>query len=271
MPVCMTDYKGNAMFDDISYSILGVKVNALTYGQVLARIASSIDAGERVIMGNHNLHSIFLFATNATMQEFCRKSRWIYIDGMPIVFIGRLLGHPLRREHRVTFIDWQPLFAEAHRRGWRVFYLGSKAGVAQNGAEILRQKFPSLEIDFCHGYFDETTGSTDNEEVISKINRFRPQLLLVGMGMPRQEAWILDNMERLNANVICNCGATMDFLAGAIATPPRWMGKIGLDWMYRLMCEPRRLGSRYLIEPLFICYLLIKQLYAGQHANEKQD
>ena len=248
------------MVDYPAYSMLGVKVNAFTYSQLLTRIASCIDSDERMLIGNHNLHSVFLCAHDKKMREFYQKKQWTYVDGMPLVFIGRLLGHPLHRAHRVTFIDWQPLFAEAHRRKWRVFYLGSKPGVAQRGADILKREFYDLNMETWHGYFDETVGSADNEDVLSRINRFRPHLLLVGMGMPRQESWILDNFDRLEANAICNCGATMDYIAGAVATPPRWMGRIGLDWLFRLASDPKRLGRRYLIEPWLIVWLLAKEL-----------
>lgn len=243
---------------------LGVGITPLTWDELHNVIAHTIYSGEKRTIANHNLHSIYLYAHNKIMKQYCDQSEWIYIDGMPLIILGRLLGYNLRFEQRVTFIDWRPLFSEIHCRGWRVFYLGSRPGVAQTGIEILRQDFPDLNIECSHGYFDTAKGSAGNEEVLARINEFRPQILLVGMGMPLQEAWILDNFHRLDANVICNCGATIDYISGAIATPPRWMGKLCLDWLYRLCCEPKRLCRRYLLEPWYIAWLFVVEVFKGR-------
>jgi N-acetylglucosaminyldiphosphoundecaprenol N-acetyl-beta-D-mannosaminyltransferase len=195
------------------------------------------------------------------MREFYARASFVHIDGMALVAVGRRLGLPLRREHRVTYVDWTgPLMAEAAARRWRLFYLGSRPGVAERGAEILRAGHPGLEIATADGYFDSSPGSQANTDVIRQINAFRPNVLMVGMGMPRQEHWIHRNLGHIDTNVVLPCGACIDYVAGAIPTPPRWMGQWGVEWLYRLFSEPGRLWRRYLVEPWVLLPLLLRDL-----------
>jgi N-acetylglucosaminyldiphosphoundecaprenol N-acetyl-beta-D-mannosaminyltransferase len=100
-----------------------------------------------------------------------------------------------------------------------------------------------------HGYFDANPESQENERVLNAIEAYKPHILMVGMGMPRQEYWIQQNLKRLCANVILPAGAAIDYVAGAVPTPPRWAGRLGLEWAFRLTAEPQRLWRRYLVEP----------------------
>src|SRR3984885_12630480 len=146
----------------------------------------------------------------------------------------------------------------AARKEWRVFNLGSPDGVAEKGAARLRRLYPGLQIEVSNGYFDARQGSAENEAVVERINAYQPDVLMVGMGMPRQEYWTQENLSRLNASVILSSnGAAMDYFAGEIPIPPRWAGKMGLEWAFRLINEPRRLFGRYLVEPWFILSLLM--------------
>jgi N-acetylglucosaminyldiphosphoundecaprenol N-acetyl-beta-D-mannosaminyltransferase len=241
--------------------ILGVTVNPLTIKELNTLIHTAIEKQQCWIIAHHNLHSLYLYHHLPKMRQFYDVAEYSHCDGMSLVFLGKLLGLPLRREHRVTFVDWiDPLMAEAAQQGWRVFYLGSKPGIADKGSEILRLKFPQLQIQSAHGYFDFDLDSEENRLVREKINHYSPHILMVGMGMPTQEWWILDNYAHLQTNVILPSGACIDYVAGAIPTPPRWLGRIGLEWFYRLITEPRRLWRRYLVEPWFLLGLLVKYL-----------
>jgi N-acetylglucosaminyldiphosphoundecaprenol N-acetyl-beta-D-mannosaminyltransferase len=178
---------------------------------------------------------------------------------MPLVALGRLYGYPLERKQRVTFVDWTyPLMGLAANRGWRVFYVGSSRGSAEQGAARLRKLYPALQIEVSEGYFDERYGSSENEALVQRINAYAPDLLMVGMGMPRQEIWTHENFARLNARVILSStGAALEYVAGSVPTPPRWSGQLGLEWAFRLANEPRRLFTRYLVEPWYILALLM--------------
>lgn len=245
-----------------SNKMLGITVHALSLPQLNALIAEAIRRNQRWIIANHNLHSIYLYHHDPKMRAFFTKADYIHIDGMPLVFLGKLLGFPLRREHRVTYADWTiPLIAEAAQQGWRVFYLGSKPGVAERGARILRKRFPQLQIATANGYFDARSNSPENLAIVEAINVYQPQVLMVGMGMPRQEHWILNNLDYLCVNAILPAGAAIDYIAGAVPTPPRWAGQLGLEWLFRLCAEPRRLWRRYLVEPWFLFRLVLRDRF----------
>ncbi len=242
-----------------SYQMLGLRVDALTAADIQTIVARTIEDAKRCLIANHNLHSVYLYHHSVEMRAFYGRAQHVQIDGIPLILLGRLLGYPLRREHRTTALDWGlPLMAEAARRGWRVFHLGSEPGVAERGAQVLRTKFPGLQISTAHGYFDAAPGSDETREVLEVINGYQPNILMVGMGMPLQEHWILDNLEDIQANAVFNVGAYMDFVAGTKSTPPRWLGSFSAEWLYRLFTEPRRLWKRYLIEPWFILGLILR-------------
>ncbi|NEP17591.1 MAG: WecB/TagA/CpsF family glycosyltransferase [Leptolyngbya sp. SIO4C1] len=243
-----------------SYALFETWVNALTVSDLNALLRETIAARACKIIANHNLHSLYVYHHDRKMRDFYAKAAHIHVDGMAMVILGKFLGLPLKREHRVTYADWiYSIMDEANQHRWRVFYLGSKPGVADRGAERLRQQYPSLQIETAHGYFDAQPNSADSQQIVEAINQYRPHILLVGMSMPRQEHWILDNLDRLQANVVLPSGAAIDYVAGCVPTPPRWAGKWGLEWLFRLVAEPRRLWQRYLVEPWFILKLLFLQ------------
>jgi N-acetylglucosaminyldiphosphoundecaprenol N-acetyl-beta-D-mannosaminyltransferase len=247
----------------VPYKFLGVQLDALSIPQLNSLITESVKQNKKWIIANHNLHSLYLYHNDTKMQAFYAKAEYTHIDSMPLVFIGKLLGFPLKREERVTYADWVwPLMAEAARKGWRIFYLGSKPGVAEQGAAILRQKYPGLEIACAHGYIDSNKNSQENQATLAAINAYKPHILMVGMGMPRQEHWILDNLEQIQTNSILTSGACIDYVAGAVPTPPRWMGRFGLEWSYRLFSEPGRLWRRYLLEPWFLAILFLRDVWS---------
>ena len=251
------DVSNGAIREGEEIHFLGLTLHPKSLSELNALVGQGIREQRKWIIANHNLHSVYLFHTRARVREFYAKADCIHIDGMPLVALGRLYGHKLERSQRVTYADWtHPLIELASAEGWRVFYLGSPKGVAEKGAEKLRKLYPGLQIETQDGYFDARPGSLDNAAIIERINTYNPDLLMVGMGMPRQELWIHDNFARLNVHVILPSGAAIDYVAEAVATPPRWMGMLGLEWAFRFMSEPRRLFSRYLIEPWYILVLL---------------
>lgn len=242
-----------------NYRILGTKINLLTIEQLNNLIVTAVNLNLKWIIANHNLNSLYLYYHDSSMRSFYRSANYTHIDGMALVFLGKLLKIPCQRKHRVTYADWiWYLMEEANSRSWRVFYLGSKATVVNKGAQVLKNKYPNLQIATTHGYF--SFDSKEATSVLNAINEYRPNVLMVGMGMPRQEKWILNNLEDLKANVILPSGACIDYVAGEIATPPRWMGRVGIEWLYRLIVEPRRLWKRYLLEPWFVARLFIRKL-----------
>jgi len=250
------------------FTLLGVTVHALTMTKLHDLIKNAVDNQKQYIIGHHNLHSLYTYHHEPEMRVFNQRANFMHVDGMSLVLLGRLFGLPLQREHRVTYVDWvRPIMVEAARQEWRVFFLGSRPGVHVRAASILKEETAGLLLKTRHGYFDVAEQSSANQEVLQCINAYKPHILMVGMGMPRQERWVLNNAHAINANVILTAGACMDYVAHALPTPPRWMGQLGLEWLFRFFSEPRRLWRRYLLEPWFILKLVVREL--GRHNTKK--
>jgi N-acetylglucosaminyldiphosphoundecaprenol N-acetyl-beta-D-mannosaminyltransferase len=239
--------------------LLDVELDALTVSDLNQLVSEAVTSETCRVIANHNLHSIYLFHVDTQMQKFYHTAYKIHIDGMPLIYLARIFGYPVAREHRVTYLDWiWALMFESELQSWRVFYLGGKPGVAARAAELLRQRYPGLHLETHHGYFNRI--GPENDQLLERIRCFKPNILLVGMGMPLQEHWILENLDAVECNVILTAGACFDYIAGAIPLPPRWMGRLGLEWLFRLASEPGRLWKRYLVEPWYIFGLVLKKV-----------
>jgi N-acetylglucosaminyldiphosphoundecaprenol N-acetyl-beta-D-mannosaminyltransferase len=238
---------------------LGLTLQPRSLQQMTMLVEEGIRERRNWIIANHNLHSVYLCHRYPKLRDFYSQVSWTHCDGMSLVALGRLYGYPLQREHRVTLADWiYPLMELAASSGWRVFHLGSSNSAAEKGAAQLRKLYPALQIEVSGGYFDASYDSSENEAIVDRINAYEPDLLMVGMGMPRQEFWTQENSARLNAPVILSSvGAAFDYLSGAVPTPPRWAGPLGLEWLFRLAHDPSRLFTRYLIEPWYVLLLLL--------------
>jgi exopolysaccharide biosynthesis WecB/TagA/CpsF family protein len=258
--------------DVSSYSLLGIRVDAFDRHSLVRVTADIIAAGKSHVIAYHNMHSFYIWYHNAKMREFFSLADHVYIDGMPLIAMGRIMGLPLQRQHRNTNLDVLPLIAaEAAKRGWRIFFLGSKPTVGEKAAKQMRKNHPGLKILTYHGHFNPDRSGQENQAVLAEIRAYAPHILLVGMGMPRQELWILENRREIEANVICPVGAIMDYIAGAVPTPPRWLGPLGLEWFYRLLAEPARLSRRYLWEPWFVLGKMTSQyLREGRQQSRLQ-
>jgi N-acetylglucosaminyldiphosphoundecaprenol N-acetyl-beta-D-mannosaminyltransferase len=262
---------GGAVLAELrSAEFCGVRVDALSIADIERLIAQAVEDSRQIVIAHHNLHSVRVVSTDQRMQAFYEQADWVHVDGIGIVAMARALGLPLRRADKVTYVDLlAPLLEAAQRRRWRVAFLGWRPEVVERARTVLTERYPTLQQFYHHGYFDPSPGSAEGERVVTVVNAFAPDVLLVGMGMPRQEHWILDHRRILHARAILPAGACLDYVAGAVSTPPRLLGRTGLEWLYRLICEPRRLWRRYLIEPWFVASLLAREL-AGQAVRRRE-
>lgn len=230
--------------------LLGQPVDLIRSEEMLTETEVWIEEKRKVVVANHNLHSMHLVRSDPAMQEFYRHAELIQIDSKPLIWLARAKGLKAANMHRSTYLDWRGHFwSLSNRKGWRIFYLGGADGVAASAAARLGERYPKATIGTHSGYFDATPGSAGNEAVLQQIRDFAPDILLVGMGMPRQEAWIAANLADLPNAVIFNVGAAFDYEAGVQKAAPRWMGQMGLEWLFRLAADPGRLFHRYCVEP----------------------
>lgn len=230
--------------------LLGQKVDLVTSEEVLAFVADAAERRTGAVVANHNLHSVYLARRSPAMAAFYERADLVEIDSQPLVQWAALLGLPATAAHRCTYLDWRDDFWRmAAERGWRVFYLGGAPGVAAKAAERLMQRWPGVEIAVHDGFFDRAEGSAEEHAVVQTINAFSPHVLFVGMGMPLQEEWILRHRTALDAGTILPVGAAFDYEAGVQTAAPRLLGRLGLEWLFRLAHDPQRLFHRYMVEP----------------------
>ena len=230
--------------------LLGQVMDKVRPEEVMHQLEAWVENGVKAVIANHNLHSLHLIRTEPRLAEFYALADMVQIDSTPLIAFGRLVGRGTRRKHRSTYLDWREHFwSLADRKGWRVMFIGGAEGVADAAAERLKARHGRVDLAVRSGYFDATPGSEDNRQLVEAANAFAPQVLLVGMGMPRQEIWIADHLDALPGCVVLNVGAAFDYEAGVQRAAPRWMGKAGLEWLYRLAVDPRRLFHRYCVEP----------------------
>jgi len=243
--------------------IMGVMINKLNMNDLNLLIEESVRTSKKSIIAHHNLHSIYLFHRNEDFRSFFGLANVVHADGMPLITWGKLLGNDLKSENRITYLDWiNPLLqmADNKKNRLRIFYLGSEPGIAAIAIQKLKMKYNNIQFGEHHGFFD-VNDESENDHVINKINSFKPNILMVGMGMPRQEIWIKNNYEKINVNVILPSGACFDYIAGKVKTPPRWMGQYNVEWVFRLADEPKRLFFRYCIEPLYLLPHLFRDVF----------
>jgi N-acetylglucosaminyldiphosphoundecaprenol N-acetyl-beta-D-mannosaminyltransferase len=244
--------------------LLGQVMDKVRPEEVMHQLETWVEAGVKAVIANHNLHSLHLIRTQPRLAEFFARADLVQIDSTPLIAFGRLVGRGTRRKHRSTYLDWREHFwSLADRKGWRVMFIGGAEGVADAAAKRLRARHGRVDLSVRSGYFDATPGSEDNLQLVAEVTEFAPQVLLVGMGMPRQEIWITDHLDALPDCVVLNVGAAFDYEAGVQKAAPRWMGQMGLEWLYRLAVDPRRLFHRYCVEPWHLIGPIMDDLKAA--------
>ncbi len=228
-----------------------------TLEQYLALITKHIDKRDPLSVFYHNQHTIYSYFTNKRLKR-CYQRATVIADGMCVVLLCKLSGFACTRDHRLTYVDFiMPLMQTAKEKQWRVFHVGQQSEVLDKALETLRTNVPGLQIQGHHGYFDQDPDSAESIKVIDQINSDATDLLLVGFGTPQQEYWIDAHRNRIAAPVVMSCGACMEYVGGAVRTPPRWMGRIGLEWSFRLLENPKRFAHRYTIQTVKLGFILI--------------
>jgi N-acetylglucosaminyldiphosphoundecaprenol N-acetyl-beta-D-mannosaminyltransferase len=231
--------------------VLGVACDLLSDEDLLSRFESAVESRRRTLVFHVNLHAFFLQRRIPGYRATFGRADVVYADGMPVVALARLSGTPASRRQRSTYLNWEDRFyALAAAKGWRIFYVGSAEPTLRAGLAELRRRHPGLQITGRTGFFDHRAESADTADLVRQMRLNQPDVVLVGMGMPIQEPWAAAVWPRIDAPLMVTLGAGIDYAAGAVPEPPRWMGAVGLEWLYRLLSEPRRLGRRYAVEPL---------------------
>jgi N-acetylglucosaminyldiphosphoundecaprenol N-acetyl-beta-D-mannosaminyltransferase len=246
-----------------SVEILGVRVDAVNKTGLLAEIAKRIEAGSREYLANVNINAINIAQQDHEFQQILNRSSVVYCDGEGVRLGARLLGVGLPPRIVLTYWIWE-LCAFAVEKGFSIFLLGGSRGAAEEAASAMNRRFPGIRVvGTHHGYFDKE--GEESDRVVDVIAAARPNILFVCFGMPLQEHWTRRNLQRLAANVVLFGGSTIEYAAGRKKLAPSWMSKHGMEWLYRLLQEPRRLWRRYLIgNPLFFLRVFMQLLREGR-------
>jgi len=255
-----------------SIEMMGINIHTISLDEMLEHIFQTIEQDGRSIVANVNVHAMNIAYENPTFRRFLQNSDVVFCDGHGVRFGAFLLGQ--RIPYRYTPPDWIPrLIQLCASRDVKVYFLGGRPSVAQKAADYLqRTVVGQCRIEAHHGFFEKDCDHPENRDVIEKINHAQADILVVGFGMPLQEQWIADNWSKLKVSVAIPAGAAFDYLSGEMVRGPRWMTESGLEWLARLLVEPRRLWKRYLFgNPLFLYRVLRQRFTSKKRTGEMQD
>ena len=240
--------------DTMRVDVQGVGFDSLTLDEAAA-IAYSAVCGEHcagyVVTPNPEI--VWLCRDDPSFADVLNSAFLVLPDGIGVVYGAKLLGRPVKQ--RVPGIDFvSALFERMAAAGKSVFLFGAKPGVAALAAQTIAKAYPGLVIAGTHnGYF------TDDAPIIEEINAASPDLLLVCLGAPKQERWMAENKDRLNVRLMAGLGGSLDVFAGTAKRAPKGWQKLGLEWLYRLLKEPRRI-TRMIKLPLFLVEVIFRRI-----------
>jgi N-acetylglucosaminyldiphosphoundecaprenol N-acetyl-beta-D-mannosaminyltransferase len=241
-----------------SLSILGVPLDNVTTGQALETISAMIASRKPHYIATANVDFTALALNDEELRRILLDAHMVVCDGMPLVWASRWLGNAL--PERVAGSDLVPkLLAISEEKGWSVYFLGGQKEVALKAIEKVREQHPKLKIAGVMSPPFKPLHEMDHAAICADIRQADPDLLFVSFGCPKQEKWIAMNYLRAGAPVSIGVGATIDFLAGHMKRAPRWMQMTGLEWLYRLLQEPRRLFKRYASDFVVFGFTIVKQ------------
>ena len=236
----------------VSVNVLGIPICAVDLRGAVDLIDDAIRVRQRLQIGVINAAKVVNMSTDAVLREAVLSSDVIFADGMSIVWASRILGVPL--PERVTGIDlMMALLERATEHGYRIFCLGATESISARVVEIIQRDFPGARVvGRHHGYYS----SDDEARVVELIAAARPDLLLVAMTSPKKENFLATWGARLNTVVTHGVGGSFDVLAGYVQRAPRPWQVLGLEWLYRVKQEPRRLWKRYFVTNIAFCGLV---------------
>ncbi|MCU0567594.1 MAG: WecB/TagA/CpsF family glycosyltransferase [Oculatellaceae cyanobacterium Prado106] len=241
-------------------NICGVAIDRYTFAEVVTSVVNHAQLRkppEYVV--TPNAHHVVLLQNDCQFRQIYQQARWVVPDGVSLLWAAQFLSTPLAG--RVNGTDlFEELCAESAIAGLKVFLLGGRPGAAEKAAKVLQQRYPTLNIvgTYCPPY-----GFQNNAQELDTMNAAiqaaNPDLLFVGLGAPKQESWIYNNYQTLNVPVSLGIGVSFELVSGIVPRAPRWMQYTGLEWLFRLFMEPKRLWQRYLLGNIIFLGLVMKQ------------
>lgn len=240
--------------------VLGVGVSALSRREAVEAIGRWIREGTSEYVCVTGVHGVMESQSDEVLRGIHNEAGMVTPDGMPLVWLSRLWGdRPVERVYGPDLL--LDVCRESQRRGWRHFFYGGAEGVADLLVDRLRERFAALDVagTYCPPFRPLT--SAESREVIERIEASGADIVWVGLSTPKQERWMSAHVRALPGKVLIGVGAAFDFHAGLKRQAPSWMQRSGLEWLFRLLSEPRRLWRRYLVNnPAFVFLITLQAL-----------
>lgn len=256
--------------DDLAgpVELLGAPIYRLDHDEAIDTIEAYVSSRRPRQVATVNLDFLRIAHEEPAFAEMLRSADLTLADGMPLVWASRLAGAPLPQ--RVAGVDLVDAICDrGSSLGWSVFLLGAAPGVAQAASAAILQRHPGLRIA---GVYSPPVGEWDDLEekrIRDQIAEAQPDVLLVALGAPRQDIWISQNKARLGVPVSVGVGCTFDVMCGDKLRAPRWMQRLGLEWLFRLTTEPGRLWRRYLSDVPIFGRLMFSALHSRFSRRER--
>ena len=232
-------------------AVLNVMIDVVTMKEAVARVEQFIKLGRPHLVVTPNAEMIMMANADNSFAQIINNADLVVPDGAGVVWAARYNGD--RMPERVAGYDLvQNLLVAAARQKYRIYMLGGAPGIVDKAKQVAEKRYPGVQIvGTRHGFFSKS----DEAEIIGNIKACRPDILLVALGVPRQEKWITEYSKQLQVPVAIGVGGTFDVMAGTVQRAPLWMQNANLEWLYRLMSEPKR-AIRMLALPRFVMKVL---------------
>lgn len=252
-------------------NVLGVGISAINLQMAVDTIEEWIRNRKQHYVCITGVHGVIESQRDPALKRIHNRSGMTTPDGMPLVWLSRLNGQ--KHVRRVYGPDLMLLVCEASLvHGFRHFLFGGAEGVPEDLAQQLRNRFPGLQIVGTYSPPFRPLSPSEDESIVRMINEADPDIVWIGLSTPKQERWMAEHLGKLHAPVMIGVGAAFDFHSGRKKQAPRWMQRSGLEWLFRLLTEPRRLWRRYLINnPLFLWLVTLQLLRLRQFPLEGLD
>jgi N-acetylglucosaminyldiphosphoundecaprenol N-acetyl-beta-D-mannosaminyltransferase len=240
------------MLDANTVNVLGVAVSPINMGIALEQITRALANRQKGYVCVTGVHGVSEAQTDPEFRQILNRAFLCTPDGMPLVWVGRWQGQ--KQMDRVYGPDLMlAVLALSEKTGWRHFFYGGAEGTAQVLRNKLLERFPKLQIVGANEPPFRPLNLDEQRKLRAELDAARPDIMWVGLSTPKQERFMAQYLDQLDVTLMFGVGAAFDFLAGKIRQAPRWMQRSGLEWCFRLGCEPRRLWKRYFKNnPLFM-------------------
>lgn len=260
----VTSDKNLQSLPNLNVYLMERRITCMTIPSIVKAIHAASKEGRRITIANYNIHSFNLSMQLPWYYHFLQTSEIVNCDSVGILKAIDYMGLKLPLDYRASYTLLMPeVLQKCNEEGFSVFLLGTKPKTLSAALANLKHQYKNAKFYGHHGYFNKEDAE-QNQAVVKKINQVKPNILIVGMGMPVQEKWVYKYRNQLDVNAIMLGGAVIDRLAGTVPDCPKALSNIGLEWLYRLLHEPKRLAARYLLgNPAFALQIALGKLYAS--------